>query len=324
MPTISVIVPVYKVESYIHRCVDSILAQTFADFELILVDDGSTDGCGAICDEYAAKDNRIHVIHQENSGLSAARNAGIDWTFANNSSEWLTFVDSDDWVHPKYLEVLLNGVKRTSSSVSVGGFERTKGKAPIVDDAALSATVWDTETYFCKHNTNATVAWGKLYRKQCFETIRYSVGKIHEDEFTTYKILFQFEKLAVISQPLYAYFQNENSIVGVAWNPKRIHAIEAYDERAQYFLEKHNPRMYQHTVQVMIWSLCNQIMEVKLMEAGIRNEYLPALEKLLHDRVKQYRTEFPLLTNLRIYRPLLGCYIPRTYRFFRRIVKHEQ
>ena len=107
MPTISVIVPVYKVEKYIHRCVDSILSQTFTDFELILVDDGSPDNCGKICDEYAEKDIRIHVIHQENGGLSAARNAGIDWVFANSDSEWITFIDSDDWVHPEYLERLL-------------------------------------------------------------------------------------------------------------------------------------------------------------------------------------------------------------------------
>jgi glycosyltransferase involved in cell wall biosynthesis len=105
MPAISVIVPVYKVEKYIHRCVDSILGQTFTDFELILVDDGSPDSCGAICDEYAAKDSRV-VIHQENGGLSAARNAGIEWSFDHSNSGWMTFIDSDDWVHPQYLELL--------------------------------------------------------------------------------------------------------------------------------------------------------------------------------------------------------------------------
>ena len=106
MPEISVIVPVYKVEQFIHRCVDSILLQSFYDFELILVDDGSPDQCGAICDAYAAADNRIHVIHQKNGGLSAARNTGIDYVMANSKSHWLTFVDSDDWLHPDFLKVL--------------------------------------------------------------------------------------------------------------------------------------------------------------------------------------------------------------------------
>ena len=106
MPEISVIVPVYKVEPYLRRCVDSILAQTFTDIEVILIDDGSPDGCPAICDEYVQQDNRVKVIHQENRGVSAARNAGLDWVFANSDSQWISFVDSDDWVHPQFLEYL--------------------------------------------------------------------------------------------------------------------------------------------------------------------------------------------------------------------------
>ena len=102
MPEISVIVPVYKVEQFLHRCVESILRQSFYNFELILVDDGSPDSCGDICDAYAAKDNRIHVIHQKNGGLSAARNSGIDYVMAHSDSHWLDFVDSDDWVHPDF------------------------------------------------------------------------------------------------------------------------------------------------------------------------------------------------------------------------------
>lgn len=106
MPEISVIVPVYKVEKFLHRCVDSLLCQSFESFELILVDDGSPDHSGAICDTYAEKDPRIHVIHQKNGGLSAARNTGIDFVMANSNSHWLAFVDSDDWVHPDFLKRL--------------------------------------------------------------------------------------------------------------------------------------------------------------------------------------------------------------------------
>ena len=105
---VSIVVPVFKVEQYLSRCVDSILNQTFKDFELILVDDGSPDKCGQMCDEYAKTDNRIHVIHKKNGGLSDARNAGIEWCIENSNSEWVTFIDSDDWVHPQYLESMLN------------------------------------------------------------------------------------------------------------------------------------------------------------------------------------------------------------------------
>ena len=128
MPVISVIVPVYNVEKYLHRCVDSILAQTFTDFELILVDDGSPDNCGKICDEYAEKDSRIHVIHKVNGGLSDARNAGIDWAFANSNSEWVTFIDSDDWVDKYYLEYLYNSILTHKTKLAVCNYEKTYGE----------------------------------------------------------------------------------------------------------------------------------------------------------------------------------------------------
>ena len=119
MPLISVIVPIYKVKEYLNRCVDSILSQTFTSFELVLVDDGSPDECGEICDDYAIKDDRIIVIHQSNKGLSEARNTGIDWAMKNSDSEWLTFVDSDDWIHPDYLRLLYDSAIKTNADKSI-------------------------------------------------------------------------------------------------------------------------------------------------------------------------------------------------------------
>lgn len=235
MPQISVIVPVYKVEPYLRRCVDSILGQTFADFELILVDDGSPDQCGAICDEYAQKDPRVVVIHQENGGLSTARNAGIDWAFANSNSQWLSFIDSDDWVHPEYLQRLLDAALTTGVSVSICGYAQTNGEELEIKPDDLAPVLWNTEDYFVKHNVNATVAWGKLYRKECFAEIRYPVGKLHEDEFTTYKILFCYEQVAVISEALYAYYQNEQGIMRSKWNPKRMDILYAYLDQIDFF-----------------------------------------------------------------------------------------
>ena len=125
MPLVSVIVPVYKVEAYLHRCVDSILNQSYSDLELILVDDGSPDRCGEICDAYAAQDNRVHVIHQENGGLSAARNAGMDWMMAHSDAQWLTFVDSDDWIHRDYLKTLMGMIQRDKTKLAMCLLERT-------------------------------------------------------------------------------------------------------------------------------------------------------------------------------------------------------
>ena len=149
MQKISVIVPVYKVEKYIHRCVDSILGQTYADFELILVDDGSPDNCGAICDEYAAKDSRVVVIHQENGGLSAARNAGIDWAFANSDSQWISFVDSDDWIHPCFLERLWQAARTYRVSISCCKFQRVCEEMLMEPIQEVAAKIRKTEDIYC-------------------------------------------------------------------------------------------------------------------------------------------------------------------------------
>ena len=232
---ISVIVPVYKVEEYIHRCIDSILAQTFTDFELILVDDGSPDNCGKICDEYALIDNRVHVIHKENGGLSDARNAGIDWVFLHSNSEWLTFIDSDDWIHIMYLKALLVGAQKTESSIVIGAFQQTTGELPVVNVDNLKANLIETEKLFCEKHINAVVAWGKLYAKKLFNAKRFPIGKLHEDEYITYKLLFQQKKIAFIDEPIYAYYVNPKSITGQSWSQKRMDRIQAYMEQLEFF-----------------------------------------------------------------------------------------
>ena len=234
MAEISAIVPVYKTEPYLCRCVDSLLIQTFEDFELILIDDGSPDGCGEICDAYARRDRRVHVIHQENGGLSAARNAGLDWAFANSGSRWVTFVDSDDWVHPKYLEALLGAARQYDVEVAICGFVRTSGE-PLPEETPCAAAVWTPEAYYSRNAVNATVSWGKLYGKSCFQGLRFPVGKIHEDEFTTYRILFQLEHVAVVESALYAYFQNDSGIMRGKWTPRRLDGLEAQEEQIAYF-----------------------------------------------------------------------------------------
>lgn len=238
MPLISVIVPVYKVEPYLRRCVDSILAQTFTDFELILVDDGSPDNCGAICDEYAEKDVRVHVIHQENGGLSAARNAGIDWAFAHSDSEWLSFVDSDDWVHPQMLELLYGAVCSQNVRISICKYQVVKAEERWITIDNPQVKCWPVENFFIKHNASATIACCKLYHKECFESIRYPVARIHEDEFVTYRILFGYEQIAFVDSVLYAYFYNPAGITKSPWTIKRLDGIDAFEEQIAFFSER--------------------------------------------------------------------------------------
>ena len=210
---ISIIVPVYNVEKYLHRCVDSILSQSFTDFKLILVDDGSPDDCGKICDDYAKKDNRISVIHKENGGLSSARNAGLDWVFANSKSEYVTFIDSDDWVDTDYLRALLDGIKNTASSVSACKFQE------VSDDNCeksfeLNTLIYSGERFCVEQWVYSNAAWAKLIPTSCFENLRFPEGKIHEDAFVMYKILLPCKQLTFIDAPLYCYnIGNDDSIL---------------------------------------------------------------------------------------------------------------
>lgn len=312
MATVSVIVPVYKVEKYIHRCVDSILAQTFDDFELILVDDGSPDCCGEICDEYAKKDNRIHVIHQKNAGLSVARNVGIDWTFANSESEWLFFVDSDDWIYYKTLESLMAGAVKTGCSVVISGFERTQGEMPYVDDNGLSAIERDTASYFREQTVNAVVAWGKIYRKESFRYIRYPVGKIHEDEFTTYKILFQFDTIAFINQPLYFYFQNEEGIMNT--QKQKMCSYDVQEERMVFFERLGMKEM--HEWQTREYFLKLYYLQAKLLSKNSKEEII--VQKRMRAGVRKYRKSLHKVFNF--YEIFSLCLMGSKVRFFRNLV----
>lgn len=238
MPSISVIVPVYKVEKYLARCVESILGQSFGDFELILVDDGSPDRCGEICDEYACRDPRVRVIHQKNGGLSAARNSGIDLVQQEKQSQWIAFVDSDDWVHPDYLQKLYRAAAETGCRISACGFFQTGG-GPF-PDSETGITCMDAGDYYCSreiHGGISAVAWNKLYHRELLAQLRYPQGKLHEDEFLTYKLVYAAERIAVIQDVLYAYFQNSEGIMLSAWNPRRLHVLEALEQQMAFAAE---------------------------------------------------------------------------------------
>ncbi len=249
MPDISVVVPVYKVESYLHRCVDSILNQSYQDFELILVDDGSPDRSGQICEEYASRDQRVHVIHQKNMGLSGARNTGIDWILANSSSRWITFVDSDDWIHPRMLECLEKAAEQQQTKISICGYEETSGKNPQIRQEDLESTAWLPRKFYQEFFVNATIACAKLYHISCFAECRFPLGMTHEDEFLTYRLLFSCEKVAVVPAPLYAYFVNSQGITRCAWSPKRLHAWEAYEQQIDFFQERGDEEMVRFRYQ---------------------------------------------------------------------------
>lgn len=309
MSDISIIVPVYKVEKYIHRCVDSILAQTYSDFELILVDDGSPDNCPTICDAYAEKDNRVHVIHQANGGLSAARNAGIDWAFANSDSQWLTFIDSDDWVHPEYLERLLDAAVTNDVSVSICGYKETEGEEPIINAKDLTPVLWNPEDFYVEHNVNATIACGKLYQKKCFTEIRYPVEKIHEDEFVTHIVLFPTGQMAVMKATLYYYFINKQGITKTNWKPQRLQGLEATRLQIEFMRSQGFKKAYPHAIKKYTVCLSNHVAALSEKKGSFYLKYIAGLRWKLRWMLWKHHSLLPLECFPAVYESAFPCFM---------------
>lgn len=235
-PLISVIVPVYNVEPYLRECIDSLLRQTYSPVEIILVDDGSTDGCPAICDRYAAAHEHVSVIHQPNKGLSGARNTGIDAA----KGTLLSFVDSDDVTEPDMLERLYALLRDNDADIASSGIDIAK---PI-------SGVYDSEQalmHILKEDGNlVTSAWGKLYRAELFTDIRYPEGLIYEDFATTPLLFDKAERIAHTGDILYHYRRdNETSIMHSAFNPKRL-VLYTVSDTVDVFLKEHYPHLLKY------------------------------------------------------------------------------
>ena len=205
---ISVIVPVYKVEPYLRQCIDSILGQTYKDLQVLLIDDGSPDGSGDICDEYAQKDHRIEVFHTENRGLSAARNLGI----SEAKGKIIGFIDPDDWIEPRMIEMLYEALERTEADISVCSIVREFPSSSMVRD-------FDERLYKGEEILIALIdgkfnygVWNRLYRRKLFQSVRFPEGKYYEDISSVIAILRGAEKLVCISEPLYHHRIRQGSI----------------------------------------------------------------------------------------------------------------
>lgn len=240
MAKVTVIVPVYKVEKYIDRCVESIFAQSFQDYDLVLVDDGSPDTCPKICDAYAEKDKRVVVIHKKNGGLSDARNAGIDWAMKHSDSDWLAFVDSDDYLHPDYLLTMLQTAQREAADLVICDFVRVDDEENVIEKKhSFFQLTTENKRKLCEcmlKNWRITPAWNKLYSKQIFAELRFAFGKIHEDDFAIHHVLWNCRKAAILTDGLYYYRIRDNSIMKTETPKSRLDGLEALVERYEFCL----------------------------------------------------------------------------------------
>lgn len=230
---VSIVVPVYNVEQYLNRCVDSLINQSYQDMEIILVDDGSTDSSGRICDDYAAKDVRIRVIHKSNGGLSDARNAALDVI----SGDELMFVDSDDWIHQDMIR-LLHEIKVGNSCDMVACFPKIIDEADAESLIERPLTIEDLD-YIVMSSAEAiskiyVTACFKLYDSTIFDKLRYEVGRFHEDEFAYHYMMHNAERVAVIKNELYYYFQRTGSIVHHVNTKKIWDCLDALTDRVLF------------------------------------------------------------------------------------------
>ena len=285
---IGIIIPIYKVELYLDRCIKSVLNQTFTNFDLILVDDGSPDNCPKLCDEWAKKDNRIKVIHKSNGGLSDARNTGLNWLYENSNFEWITFIDSDDWIHKEMLMILYNAATKYNKKISVCNYESTDGNDPIVNIKNIDSKIYNVEEFCVKHTLNFTIACAKLYHKDCFKNIRYPIGKIHEDEFTTYRVMFQESSILYVNLPLYAYYNNFDGITKSNWKPSRLDALEAVQQQIYYFESNNYVEACKKSKIKYIRILASQITMIKEKEFyKYKRELRLQLKKTIRKYVKE-------------------------------------
>lgn len=246
---VSVIVPIYKVEKYIRKCLDSILNQSYENLEVILVDDGSPDNCGNICDEYAAQDSRIRVIHKENGGLSSARNAALDVC----RGDWIICVDSDDYICKYMVEKLVKAAHDYDADLVISShYEEKGGKLTITDRIIDKPEVMDKAAGLKKlveDDEIKSYAWGKLYKASYFADVRYPEGRNYEDIPTTYLLFDKAEKIVKIPEFLYVYYIRDDSISfnnsKVSWHKGCHESCLGYEERAEYFKNKGYSELYE-------------------------------------------------------------------------------
>ncbi|WP_051212663.1 glycosyltransferase family 2 protein [Butyrivibrio fibrisolvens] len=238
---ISIVVPVYNVERYLEKCINSIIAQTYDNIEIILVNDGSTDDSASIIAHFEQLDSRIRSYSQENSGLSAARNTGID----NANGRYIAFVDSDDYIHPRMIEILYNNLISTGSDISVCDLFWIHEGEETEDFIDNSVTVYngiDVLRKMIRDDLVSVVAWNKLYKREIFDGLRYPVGRLHEDEFVIHRILSQCNRSVYTTAKLYYYIKREGSIVAKV-SPKKLEdAMCAFTQRYCWALPRRDKK----------------------------------------------------------------------------------
>ena len=275
---ISIIVPVYNVENYLERCVESILKQTYTNFELLLVNDGSTDQSGDLCDQLALRDQRIRVIHKENGGLSAARNTGID----HASSDLIGFIDSDDYIDEDMYETLYRQLRESNADLSMCGHYDVFHQIPEKQVSEIKTWNLSSEEAIkmvMEAKVLSVTAVNKLYKKELFNHLKFEVGKIAEDAFIMIRLLDQCQKVVATNEKKYYYVHRENSITTQKFSLKFLNVIEAYEQNAN-IIREHYPVIADVATMRLNWAYF-YVLDRLLIDSNFK-------DKLLEDKLINY------------------------------------
>jgi glycosyltransferase involved in cell wall biosynthesis len=286
---VSVIVPIYKVEKYLPRCIDSILNQTYKNIEIILVNDGSPDRCGEIVEEYASIDNRIKVIHKKNGGLSDARNAGMDLV----TGKYTIFVDSDDWLDIKMIAKLMNTCKKFKADVVQSAFYYAYENQLLLDHRYYKVKeppiVFDREALMNELVKNERVknfAWGKLIKTRILQGIQFKKGVLFEDVFWAHQVMHRTERYVLVNAPLYYYLQRDDSIVST-YTTRNLDILAGLKERHK-FIEKH----YKHLVDDSYKEIFKtSLIHYKLLMINWRKDKSGTCRKDIRSYIREHSTE---------------------------------
>lgn len=278
---ISVIIPVYNVESYLRRCVKSVQAQVYDNLEIILVDDGSKDSSGKLCDELAAGDSRIKVIHQENTGLACARNSGL----RIYTGEYVCFIDSDDYILPNYIDYMHKICIDTGCKMAFcESFSTSEDTYDIAIDPNLAPVVYDSsellDQFYGDMHCVITVAWNKLIHRSVVGDTIFEPGIIHEDEATTFKYIYNAGKVVYTANPLYCYYTRPESITGVGYSAKNLDILIGYERRMSFYKEKGETALYNKeyiyymsAILINYYKVHHEIKDNKKLLSGLLSKY---------------------------------------------------
>lgn len=251
-PEISIVVPVFNVEKFLKKCIESIISQSFSNFEVLLVNDGSTDGSLDICLQYTKIDDRVKVINKKNGGLSDARNAGIKYA----TGKYICFIDSDDFIEKEYLQKLYKNIVKYNSDVSMCEYFITDENGQKIQIEKFNNEKLKyisgkklIESIYSRNPTISIVAWNKLYKRKLFANITYSKGRLYEDQFIAVPLFWSVKKVSLIDAPLYNYVQRKGSIMNSKINKKKIFDTVAYKKQRIYFFKNKDKELYFQSIE---------------------------------------------------------------------------